>query len=131
MTARWLIACEESGTVRDAFLRAGIDAVSCDLKPTRAPGPHYQCDVRKVLYREEWAGIMTDAYATPRMAEIRSNLAQTWFAWSGATTNGSAAYFRVQGPTIVIEYAPQGGVDHIHTIYRDPTNDYGAKFTRR
>lgn len=58
MTARWLIACEESGTVRDAFLRAGIDAVSCDLKPTRAPGPHYQCDVRKVLYREEWAGII-------------------------------------------------------------------------
>jgi hypothetical protein len=37
----------------------------------------------------------------------------------------------VQGPTIVIEYAPQGGVDHIHTIYRDPTNDYGAKLARR
>ena len=30
----------------------------------------------------------------------------------------------------MIEYAPQGGVDHIHTIYRDPTNDYGAKFTQ-
>jgi len=48
-------------------------------------------------------------------------------AWSGPTTNGSAAYFRIQGPTLVIEYAPQGSVDHIHTIYRDPTNDYGAK----
>jgi hypothetical protein len=80
---------------------------------------------------EEWAGIMTDAYAAPRMAEIRANLPQTYFAWSGPTTNGSAAYFRVQGPTIVIEYAPQGGVDHIHTIYRDPTNDYGAKFVRK
>ena len=80
---------------------------------------------------EEWAGIMTDAYAAPRLAEIKSNLPQTWFAWSGPTTNGSAAYFRVQGPSIVIEYAPQGGVDHIHTIYRDPTNDYGAKFARR
>ena len=43
---------------------------------------------------------------------------------------GSAAYFRIQGPTLVIEYAPQGGVDHIHTIYRDPTNDYGAKIRR-
>ena len=80
---------------------------------------------------EEWAGIMTDAYAAPRLAEIKSDLPQTWFAWSGPTTNGSAAYFRVQGPSIVIEYAPQGGVDHIHTIYRDPTNDYGAKFARR
>ena len=74
---------------------------------------------------------MNDAFAEPRMAEIRANLAQTYFAWSGPTTNGSAAYFRIQGPTLVIEYAPQNGVDHIHTIYRDPTNDYGAKFTRK
>ena len=78
----------------------------------------------------EWAGIMTDAYAEPRMAEIRGNLPQTYFAWSGPTTNGSVAYFRIQGPTLVIEYAPQRGVDHIHTIYRDPTNDYGAKFAK-
>lgn len=80
----------------------------------------------------EWAGIQNDAFAEPRMAEIRANLPQTYFLWSGPTTNGSSAYFRVQGPTLVIEYAPQGGgVDHIHTIYRDPTNDYGAKFTRK
>jgi hypothetical protein len=61
----------------------------------------------------------------------RAKLADTYFAWSGPLTNGSAAYFRIQGPTLVIEYAPQGGVDHIHTIYRDPTNDYGAQFARR
>ena len=80
----------------------------------------------------EWAGIQNDAFAEPRMAELRTNLPQTYFAWSGPTTNGSPAYFRVQGPTLVIEYAPQqGSVDHIHTIYRDPTNDYGAKFTRK
>jgi hypothetical protein len=79
---------------------------------------------------KEWAGIVTDAFATPRMAELQANLPQTWFAWSGPTTNGSQAYFRIQGPTLVIEYAPQGSVDHIHTIYRDPTNDYGAKFAK-
>ncbi len=80
----------------------------------------------------EWVGIMNDAFAEPRMSELRANLNDTWFAWSGPTTNGSAAYFRVQGPTLVIEYAPQGGsVDHIHTIYRDPTNDYGAKYASR
>ena len=79
----------------------------------------------------EWAGMMNDAFAEARMSELRSNLRDTWFAWSGPTTNGSAAYFRVQGPTLVIEYAPQGNIDHIHTIYRDPTNDYGAKFARR
>jgi hypothetical protein len=79
----------------------------------------------------EWTGIQTDAFGESRLAEIKSNLAKTYFAWSGPTTNGSVAYFRVQGPTLVIEYAPQGNVDHIHTIYRDPTNDYGAKFTRK
>lgn len=46
---RVLIACEESGTVRDAFLRRGYDAMSCDLLPTRSPGPHYQGDVRDIL----------------------------------------------------------------------------------
>jgi hypothetical protein len=79
----------------------------------------------------EWVGIMNDGFAEPRMAELRTSANDTYFAWSGPTTNGSAAYFRVQGPTLVIEYAPQNGVDHIHTIYRDPTNDYGAKFARR
>lgn len=44
-----LIACEYSGVVRDAFIRAGHDAMSCDLLPTDAPGPHYQGDVRDVL----------------------------------------------------------------------------------
>jgi hypothetical protein len=79
----------------------------------------------------EWVGIMNDAFAEPRMAEIRAKPADTYFAWSGPTTNGSPAYFRVQGPTLVIEYAPQqGSVEHIHTIYRDPTNDYGAKFAK-
>lgn len=79
----------------------------------------------------EWVGIANDAYAAPRMEEIKSNLRDTYFAWSGPTTNSSAAYFRIQGPTLVIEYAPQDTVDHIHTIYRDPTNDYGAKFARK
>jgi hypothetical protein len=79
----------------------------------------------------EWAGIMADGFAGPRMAEIRANLPETWFAWSGPTTNGSVAYFRIQGPTLVIEYAPQKTVDHVHTIYRDPTNDYGAKFAAK
>jgi site-specific DNA-cytosine methylase len=46
---RVLIACEYSGTVRDAFRALGHDAMSCDLLPTDAPGPHYQGDVRDVL----------------------------------------------------------------------------------
>jgi hypothetical protein len=81
----------------------------------------------------EWAGIVNEEAAAVRMAELKPKISDTWFAWSGPTTNGSAAYYRIQGPTLVIEYAPQqmGGdpTMHIHTIYRDPTNDYGKKLT--
>lgn len=47
-----LVACEFSGVVRDAFLAAGHDAMSCDLRETEAPGPHYTGDVRDVLGAE-------------------------------------------------------------------------------
>jgi hypothetical protein len=40
-----LVACEYSGTVRDAFIARGHDAMSCDLLPTDVPGPHYQGDM--------------------------------------------------------------------------------------
>ena len=44
-----LVACEYSGTVRDAFRAAGHDALSCDLLPTDVPGPHYQGDVMDII----------------------------------------------------------------------------------
>ena len=46
---RVLVACEFSGIVRDAFIAAGHDAVSCDLLPSERPGPHIQGDVLDVL----------------------------------------------------------------------------------
>lgn len=44
-----LVACEYSGRVRDAFIRHGHDAMSCDILPTDSPGPHYQGDVQNIL----------------------------------------------------------------------------------
>jgi hypothetical protein len=83
----------------------------------------------------EWAGIIHESEAAARMAELKADINETWFAWSGPTTGapGSniAAYYRIQGPHLAIEYAPQqmGGDPsmHVHTMYRDPTNDYGRK----
>ena len=46
---RILVACEFSGIVRDAFIRNGHDAMSCDLLETEVPGPHYHGDVRDIL----------------------------------------------------------------------------------
>lgn len=46
---RVLVACEYSGRVRDAFIAEGHEAMSCDLLPTDAPGPHYEGDVFDVI----------------------------------------------------------------------------------
>lgn len=45
-----LVACESSGTVRDAFAQLGHDAMSCDLLPTSVPGKHHHGDVRDILH---------------------------------------------------------------------------------
>lgn len=47
---RVLVACEYSGRVRDAFIRHGHDAISCDLLPTESPGPHYQGPVEDIIH---------------------------------------------------------------------------------
>src|SRR6266567_1206147 len=87
----------------------------------------------------QWTCIVDESAATARMAELKAHIKDTWFAWSGPTTAASGtnitAYYRIQGPHLVIEYAPQrlGGDPsmHVHTMYRDPTNDYGRRLTAR
>ena len=50
-----LVACEFSGIVRDAFIKRGHDAVSCDLLPTERPGPHIQGNIFELgLLNEYW-----------------------------------------------------------------------------
>jgi hypothetical protein len=44
-----LIACEYSGVVRDAFIKRGHEAMSCDLLPTDTPGPHHQGEVSEII----------------------------------------------------------------------------------
>ena len=115
--------------VRDLVLGPGRDGRT--IQPEGLKGSDMtekqRADVLDVA--SEWTGIMYDAVAEAKLEQMKKDLSETWFAWSGPTTKGSAAYFRIQGPTVFIEYAPQrmGGNsgNHIHTIYRDPTNDYG------
>ena len=79
----------------------------------------------------EWSGIMNAGAAAARMAQLRAEVAETWFAWSGPADaepgSNITAYYRIQGPHLVIEYAPQRDEpgNHVHTMYRDPGNDYG------
>ncbi|HEY3835916.1 MAG TPA: DUF3500 domain-containing protein [Bryobacteraceae bacterium] len=118
--------------VNDLVLGPGADGKV--IQPEGIPASELDAAQQAMLLDivHEWVGILNDEAAGAKMAEIKANLPRTWFAWSGATKNGGLAYYRIQGPTVIIEYAPQqGDLDHIHTIYRDPTNDYGAKLIRQ
>ena len=77
-----------------------------------------------------WVHILPTDAAASRIAALKTKIDETYFAWYGPTTNGSATYYRIQGPTLLIEYAPQGSTNHIHTIIRDPSNDYGKELTK-
>jgi hypothetical protein len=85
----------------------------------------------------EWAGIINNAYQNAHLADIKAGLNETYFAWSGPTTHtagrNGTAYYRIQGPKVIIEFAPQatmGDTDnHVHTIYRDPSNEYGNSYS--
>jgi Protein of unknown function (DUF3500) len=87
----------------------------------------------------EWADIIHESAAAARMTQLKADIDETWFAWSGPTSatpgKNITAYYRIQGPHLVIEYAPQtlGGdpAMHVHTMYRDPTNDYGKEFAKK
>lgn len=68
-----LVACEFSGIVRDAFRANGHDAISCDLLPTELEGPHYQGDIRDILY-DKWDMIL----AFPPCTHLASSGAR-WF----------------------------------------------------
>lgn len=117
--------------MRDLVLGPGHDGET--IQPEGIQAGKLNADQRAMLLDlvSEWSGIINESSAEAKLAEVKSHLDDTWFAWSGPLESGRA-YFRVQGPTVFIEFAPQrlGGdvTMHIHTMYRDPTNDYGRKW---
>jgi Protein of unknown function (DUF3500) len=123
----------------DLVLGPGQDGKTIQPEGLKASGMNEHQRAMLLNLISEWANIIHESAAVARMAEIKSGLNETWFAWSGPTTvtpgRNITAYYRVQGPNLVIEYAPQrlGGDPsmHVHTMYRDPTNDYGRKLTAK
>jgi Protein of unknown function (DUF3500) len=121
--------------VADLVLGPGQDGKTIQPEGLKAPSMNEKQRAMLLDLIGEWANIVHESAAAARMAELKAELNDTWFAWSGPTnvTPGTniASYYRIQGPHVVIEFAPQGlGGDpsnHIHTMYRDPTNDYGRK----
>ncbi|PPF41972.1 hypothetical protein C5B85_17900 [Pseudoclavibacter sp. AY1F1] len=88
-----------------------------------------------------WVGLADEETTANALAEIEATLDDTYINWSGETvydmTQGDGIYFQISGPKAYVEFAGQqgsagadvsgvntSGWGHVHTIYRDPTNDY-------
>jgi Protein of unknown function (DUF3500) len=121
--------------VADLVLGPGQDGKTIQPEGFKASNMNEKQRAMLIDVIAEWAGIVHENAAAARMAELKAEISETWFAWSGPATadagSNITAYYRIQGPHLVIEYAPQqmGGdpAMHVHTMYRDPTNDYGGK----
>src|SRR5215216_5608112 len=114
--------------VSDLVLGPGEDGRV--LEPEGIPASEMDADQQAMLLDliRQWVSIVNDETAEARMSEIEDGLNDTYFAWSGPTTNGEVIYYRVTGPTVHIELAHQmNDVLHIHSVYRDPTREYGEQ----
>lgn len=80
----------------------------------------------------ERIGLLNEDDSAAWMTRIDEGLSDTWFAWFGPTDSAAEAYWRIVGPRVIMEYAPQdmGGdvAQHIHSMLRDPENDYGEQW---
>lgn len=73
-----------------------------------------------------WVGGLPAPYGETKLAEVGAMLSDTHFAWMGPVDENQLHYYRIHGPSLWIEYDVIGSIDHIHAIWRDPLDDYGA-----
>jgi len=79
-----------------------------------------------------YAGFMADDIAAERLAAIKkAGTEKIAFAWAGAAERGQKHYYRIQGPTFLIEYDnSQNDGNHIHSVWRDFNGDFGRDLLR-
>jgi len=90
--------------------------------------------LRLLLVVEAYVGVMPKPYAQRRLGSLLDEMNEMTVAWGGPTAPGSDMSYRIQSPSLLIEYAGQDlgrdPLDHIHGMYRDPSNEYGAGFDK-
>jgi hypothetical protein len=115
-----------------------ILTVNKSLVDPLAPGGLSAADMtteqRKLLMTviDAYASLMAPDLAAARLAAIRkSGIDKVGFAWAGEAERGKKHYYRVQGPTFLIEYDnTQDDANHIHSVWRDFAGDFGRDVLR-
>lgn len=111
---RVLVACEFSGIVRDAFIRRGHEAVSCDIIPSDAPGPHIQDDVLNHL-DDGWDMMI----AHPPCTHLAVSGAR-WFKFKEAEQKEAIEFFMRLVNAPIERIAIENPVSIMSTHYRKP-----------
>jgi hypothetical protein len=106
----------------DPLAPAGVAAGSMTAK---------QRDILRRLL-QEYASSMPPALASERLAKIdKAGFEKVRFAWAGGLKRGDPHYYRIQGPTFLVEYDnTQNGANHAHTVWRDFAGDFGRDLLR-
>jgi hypothetical protein len=122
------IAVQEDIPVRDVVARVALDIDP--LEPVGVAASALDEAQREILMEivHAYTDVMTDEIAALRLAKIDdAGVGNLRFAWAGGTKRGEMSYFRVQGPTFLIEFSnTMNDPNHIHSGWRE----FGAEFGR-
>jgi hypothetical protein len=141
-TARALVTSLDPGQRKtaiftDVALNDIVTGNALDIKPLSPEGLKVSAmnaaqrdQLMKVL--ESYTGLMTTELAADRMARVKkAGIENIAFAWAGSIERGQKHYYRVQGPTFLIEFDNvQNDGNHVHSIWRDFNGDFGRDLLR-
>ena len=141
-SARALVTALDEAQRKTAIINAValndiVTGNALDIKPLSPEGvkvsamtPAQRDLLMKIL--DAYAGLMTEEIAADRMAKIKkAGIENIGFAWAGSIERGQKHYYRVQGPTFLIEFDnSQNDGNHVHSIWRDFNGDFGRDLLR-
>ena len=108
-------------TGKEAFLKETKGVSYSDLNPEQKHA------LEKII--KAWVFNMNDEIAAEKWARISKSLPQTYFAWMGDGNTDHLHYYRILSPAFSIEMTNRdGGIFHLHTLWRDLGEDFGAKY---
>ena len=117
----------------ELYTGAGDDGVIPRIEGLKADGMSETQQQSLLNAIELWVGILDESSSQARLSEIRAELDETYLAWHGDPDSDSI-YYRIQGPHLIIEFTTQEGEDgaaHYHSVYRNPSNEYGSSLSRQ
>ena len=130
-------AQRQQATINSTAIREILTGQSSEVTPLENRGlsyrdlsPALQAQLRDLL--QYYLDRHEQPISAAALARIKAHgMENLVFAWAGSITLGEKHYYRIQGPSFVIEYAnTQNNANHHHTVFRDFTNDFGRDVLR-